>query len=214
MTMTDDTILFVKETKTCSYVLAIHTPRLCAEPGFRSRLDSNGEAQIHCREIIPNALPESETTSTDSSATSAGDANVDQAGVPLPVTDYPLKMARPRAVDPPVAKQPGQDLQKDKLYEDLLRKTLEVLFGGENAKLVAGKSPTLQNVLLHEDGRIEFSDDSESAEQPSEAMDKLAEVFRAAGYEITPGPEVEQDANNEEGDEEGNYHTMPGHNEL
>lgn len=209
MTMTDDTILFVKETKTCSYVLAIHTPRLCAEPGFRSRLDSNGEAQIHCREIIPNALPESEKTSTESSATSADDANIDQAGAPLPVTDYPLKMARPRAVDPPVAKQPGQEPQKDKLYEDLLRKTLEALFGGENAKIMAGKSQTLRSVLLHEDGR---EDDSGSAEQPSEAMDKLAEVFRAAGYEIMPEPvvaEAEQD-----GDEEGNYHTMSGHDEL
>ena len=35
MTMTD-TILFVKETQTCHYVLHIATPRLCGEPGFRS----------------------------------------------------------------------------------------------------------------------------------------------------------------------------------
>lgn len=211
MTMTDDTILFVKETKTCSYILAIHTPRLCAEPGFRSRLDSNSEAQIHCREIIPNALPESETTSTDSSATSAADANVDQAGTPLPATDYPLKIARPRAVEPPVAKQPGDDVQKDKMYEDLLRKTLEALFGGESAKLVTEKSQTLRSMVIHEDGRAEFSDDSES-----ETMDRLAEVFRAAGYEIPnePGAKVEQDADNQEQDEEGNYHTLSDHNEL
>ncbi|CDO71240.1 hypothetical protein BN946_scf184863.g36 [Trametes cinnabarina] len=51
MTMTD-TILFVKETQTCHYVVHIATPRLCGEPGFRSRVDSAEEHPIRCREVL------------------------------------------------------------------------------------------------------------------------------------------------------------------
>ena len=51
MTMTDS-IMFVKETKTCHYILVINTPRLCGEPGFKSRVDKHEEALIRCREVV------------------------------------------------------------------------------------------------------------------------------------------------------------------
>jgi len=51
MTMTDS-IMFVKETRTCHYVLVINTPRLCAEPGFKSRVDHREEALIRCRQVV------------------------------------------------------------------------------------------------------------------------------------------------------------------
>ena len=51
MTMTD-TILFVKETQTCAYVLHIATPRLCGEPGFKSRVDAEEERAVRCREVV------------------------------------------------------------------------------------------------------------------------------------------------------------------
>ena len=51
MTVTD-TILFIKETTTCHYVLVIQTPRLCGDPAFRSRRDSQEQSTIRCREII------------------------------------------------------------------------------------------------------------------------------------------------------------------
>jgi protein OS-9 len=47
-----DTILFIKETTTCHYVLVIQTPRLCGEPMFRSRLEAREESTIRCREIV------------------------------------------------------------------------------------------------------------------------------------------------------------------
>jgi hypothetical protein len=56
MTMTDQIVL-VKETKTCSYVLIIHTPRLCTEPGFKSRAQVRDEALIRCREIVTSLPP-------------------------------------------------------------------------------------------------------------------------------------------------------------
>jgi protein OS-9 len=51
MTVTD-TILFIKETTTCHYVLVIQTPRLCGDPAFRSRRDSQEQSTIRCREIV------------------------------------------------------------------------------------------------------------------------------------------------------------------
>ena len=54
MTVTD-TILFIKETTTCHYVLVIQTPRLCGDPAFRSRRDSHEQSTIRCREIIQSA---------------------------------------------------------------------------------------------------------------------------------------------------------------
>jgi len=54
MTVTD-TILFIKETSTCHYVLVIQTPRLCGDPAFRSRRDSQEQSTIRCREVIQSA---------------------------------------------------------------------------------------------------------------------------------------------------------------
>jgi len=54
MTVTD-TILFIKETSTCHYILVIQTPRLCGDPAFRSRRDSQEQSTIRCREVIQSA---------------------------------------------------------------------------------------------------------------------------------------------------------------
>ncbi|KAK7054998.1 Protein OS-9 [Paramarasmius palmivorus] len=72
-----DTILFVKEAKTCSYVLVINTPRLCGEPGFRSRRDTADQAHIKCREIISSSDAKQELFS-------------------VPDNDYPQKIPRPK----------------------------------------------------------------------------------------------------------------------
>ena len=76
MTMTDS-ILFVKETQTCHYVLHIATPRLCGEPGFRSRADSHHDTYIRCREIVS---PE----------------EYDSIDRDLPEREYPVKLRKPR----------------------------------------------------------------------------------------------------------------------
>ncbi|KAI0281457.1 hypothetical protein BGY98DRAFT_913452 [Russula aff. rugulosa BPL654] len=81
MTMTDS-IMFVKETKTCHYILVINTPRLCGEPGFKSRIDQRDAALIRCRQVVD--------------ATTL--ANADSS---LPEADHPLSQRRP-----PVANHP------------------------------------------------------------------------------------------------------------
>lgn len=56
-TTTTDTIMFVKETSTCKYSLVIHTPRLCSEPGFKSRAEQTEAALIRCRQIVESPSP-------------------------------------------------------------------------------------------------------------------------------------------------------------
>jgi protein OS-9 len=61
-----DSIMFVKETSTCKYVLVVHTPRLCGEPGFKSRIDQTADAPIRCREIVDKINPKDERSLTSS----------------------------------------------------------------------------------------------------------------------------------------------------
>ncbi|KAI0302092.1 hypothetical protein BC826DRAFT_904473 [Russula brevipes] len=81
MTMTDS-IMFVKETKTCHYNLVINTPRLCGEPGFKSRIDQRDEALIRCRQIVDAATL----------------ANADSS---LPESDHPFRQRRPPSANAP-----------------------------------------------------------------------------------------------------------------
>lgn len=156
MEMTDH-ILFVKETKTCSYVLVLHTPRLCGEPGFKSRRDATGEAEIRCREVV-ETQPE------------GGQIN-------LPAADHPVKFPLRKTVLPaPLPgkgdKKNGVDSAKEKLFNNILRKTLEALVSSDGGS----------GVTVGEDGDyiIEVPDDAES---PLE-NDRLMDALRAAGYDV------------------------------
>ncbi|KAF8628464.1 hypothetical protein AX15_003976 [Amanita polypyramis BW_CC] len=189
MTMTD-TILFVKEAKTCSYVLVIHTPRLCGEPGFKSLLESDDETQIHCREIIPDALSESDTTSTTTSATTTSDAKVGQAGPPLPVTDYPLKIARHKITPPPPSTM-KQKPEKDYVYEEILRKALEAVFGG-NAKFAPGNAEEIPGYDNGNEVVVELNG-NELMDQSSGAVEELMGALQAAGYDVRTEKVVEAD---------------------
>jgi protein OS-9 len=121
-----DSIMFVKETKTCHYVLVINTPRLCGEPGFKSRVDQRDEALIRCRQVVDAATL----------------ANADSS---LPESDHPLRQRRPHVGTPPPldATETGGDDASQKVTEpaakdgtassgsidhnDLLRRALEAI---------------------------------------------------------------------------------------
>lgn len=196
MTMTD-TILFVKETHTCHYVIHIATPRLCGEPGFRSRLDSREEAQIRCREIL------------NEEAYQAVDRNV-------PSADHPLKMhqkAKPGIVAPPRKEKDSTQQQQQppsaknlKSQHDLIRKALERLL--EKGGLASGE--VIIESLDGDDGVIvEYIEtdleldpdetpttyDDEEEEEGSDSGSRrgdanrgkspsLDDVLRAAGYNV------------------------------
>lgn len=186
MTM-PDTILFVKETQTCRYVLHIATPRLCGEPGFRSRRDAREEAYIRCREVVS---PEQR-------------ARMDRT---LPEADEPIKMP-PRAAKPVLAPAPpppsdeqaqAQAREKDEKAKqnDAIRRALE--------KLVQGGDLKAGEVTIIDDGDeeviIEFLDFGEDGEDDGQ-QPSLHELLRRAGLEIRT--DLPADASDEDDPREG-----------
>jgi protein OS-9 len=153
MEMTDH-ILFVKETKTCSYVLVIHTPRLCGEPGFKSRQHAEAQAPIRCREIV-DKKPE------------------DQAQ--LPPAEHPMNVPMRRTVLPaPKLKEKaadGSEFKQDDFIDDILRKTLQALVNGKRGDRNAAE----QDVV------VEFVDDDANGVLDNNG---IFEAFRAAGYDV------------------------------
>lgn len=165
---TTDSILFVKETKTCSYVLVINTPRLCGEPGFKSRRDATEEAEIRCREIV-DVLP--------------------QEPLNYPVADYPIKEPQVRKPHLPAVeyvhkttdgKEDSEmegnyqaDQRQEDIVNDLLRQIVDTLIDQRRG----GKATTPQEPT---ELVIELLDDDEQ----EEIGDKLINALRAAGYDV------------------------------
>ncbi|KAI0957358.1 hypothetical protein AcW1_005774 [Taiwanofungus camphoratus] len=177
MTMTD-TILFVKETQTCHYVLHIATPRLCGEPGFRSRLDSREEAYIRCREIL-------------------GAEEYERADRTLPPADHPFKV--PKRTKPVIAPPPSEDAgaadskqPQAKGHTDILRKALEQLLSRTDlnnqlssqmvVEPLEGGDGELVIEFLEADLALEGEDNAEMTFTLDGSH--LADVLRAAGYDI------------------------------
>lgn len=158
MEMTDH-ILFVKETKICSYVLVIHTPRLCGEPGFKSRPAAEEQAQIRCREIV-DKKPE------------------DQAK--LPTVDHPTKVPMRKTVLPaPKSKMEkaadGSESKAEAFIDDLFRKTLEALVAEKKSSGGADKAAVASS---DEELIIEFVDGLQLGNE------RLVDALRTAGYDV------------------------------
>jgi len=225
-----DSIMFVKETKTCHYILVINTPRLCGEPGFKSRIDQRDAALIRCRQVVDAAT----LAKADSS---------------LPEADHPFSQRRP-----PVANHPPLDAAaapsgtgvetnggdasqtatgpdaKDDVgaydHNDLLRRALEAILQkktgnpqGNDADAGAGTTP---RVVVEDmgDGEmvIEFISEIETNDEGggdtqrrvddiSKMMDSkmFEDALRAAGFDVRDEEvEVEVDVGTDaEGDEGG-----------
>lgn len=171
MTMTD-TILFVKEAKTCSYVLVVHTPRLCGEPGFKSRRDTGEETQIRCREVV---------------------ATMPELRANLPDAEHPLKIPRRKAVLPPPIKQKASDASSaergDGLYSELLWKTLETMMGSKDGKLQPGKV-MIEELSGDKEVILQIVDEESMTEGQMEAINKLTDRLRSAGYDIKGGKDA------------------------
>lgn len=121
MTVTD-TILLVREAKTCSYVLVIHTPRLCGQPGFKSRLETRDQAYIRCREVVDSI---DAPTEADGALTQS-DRPSKQMTQRKPLLTVPAQRppADTKAADTESAKEP---------YNDRLRKALEAILGHKDS---------------------------------------------------------------------------------
>lgn len=217
MTMTDS-ILFVREAKTCSYVLVVQTPRLCGEPGFKSRLENRDELLIRCRQIIDlptvSAAPAEESTQLEERQ---GD-NVDES-------DFPHSLPNRQSLFPIPPPSPAQGSigvglnVKDDPFNDLLRQTMEALMKHPAIKTSTVTSGNQQAYLNRgEDGEIiieileEIPMDGSGAgvtqtEMSSEAYSQLTDALRKAGFDVRDDVEANGEGGNvhDEEDEEQSY---------
>lgn len=179
---TTDTILFVKETKTCHYIMVIHTPRLCGEPGFKTRVEQGEEAYIRCRQIVDaNAL-------IDRSLPESPHAH----GVPRKQREPILKPAAP----PPQEQDGGK---KPSGQNDLVRRALAALFGGggdladvpfEVVTQEHDGDEIIFEFVVDEDGNVHPQESSGTAavdfdlnmEMSETERKAMIDALRAAGY--------------------------------
>ncbi|KAJ7098009.1 hypothetical protein B0H15DRAFT_1009151 [Mycena belliarum] len=189
---TTDTIAFVKEAKTCAYVLVVHTPRLCGEPGFMSSKEAGEQASISCRQIVAGELPD------------RSDAAF------LPDADHPLRKSRKKPVLPPPA---PKQLNKNKdsapagKYSEALLKTLDALKqlqwpSGEVEMLNDGDGSVM--IQFIEDDAAGGANQGAAAEQ---GADRILQIMREAGYDIKtagapPGKMGKKKKNGDEKQEE------------
>ena len=174
MTMTD-TILFVKETLTCHYVLHIATPRLCGVPGFKSRVDDRNEAFIRCREVLD-------------------EVDFQHADKSLPSADQPLKLPQKKkpVIAPPPPPPPVDDSIKEPKPRELLREALAKFLERDALRSGPGKNVYVEEIEDADGGEvvIEFidldldMDGDDLQDQLDAAGDQLANALRAAGYGV------------------------------
>lgn len=181
-----DNILFVKEAKTCSYVLVVHTPRLCGEPGFRSRRDSEEEALIRCREVV-NTLDPAQPTDLPEDDHPLKFKPQRRKAVP-PATQFTGKSKETGASSNPSTKTPLRDSDarsrsKEQVYADLVKKALESMLA-KNGDLNADEEGDIAFEQYIDDGDVvvDFLDDVE--EGGFGHADKLVEALRAAGFDV------------------------------
>jgi protein OS-9 len=188
MTMTD-TILFVKEAKTCSYVLVVHTPRLCGEPGFKSRHETSEESLIRCREIV-HSMPDLQAN--------------------IPDADHPLKIPPRKTVlpSPPSKEKAGDAERKDKLYSELLRKTLEAIMASKDGKLQPGVV-AIEEMSDDKQVIVEILDEESMTEGQAEALEQLTGALRAAGYDIKAEKHGAEHEGNRKEDKKERQKTVP-----
>lgn len=185
-----DTILFVKETSTCHYIMVIHTPRLCGEPGFKTRLEQREEAPIRCREVLDSE-----------EAVAAADKTLPTAAQPFkrrarqPILDIPPP-------PPPATKEDGNAPGAiDKKTAGMIKAAIEAFISGNSDYAAADLDLESGEAILiaGEDGEMLIDIEFIDAEETDEAMEKLEgllgkasgklgrleEALRAAGYDVS-----------------------------
>ncbi|KAG2157337.1 hypothetical protein DEU56DRAFT_764059 [Suillus clintonianus] len=199
MTMADS-ILLVREAKTCSYVLIVQTPRLCGEPGFKSRMELPEQTFIRCRQIINPSLD------STPQATHLEQRMPDDRRIPLDF-DLPSYLNRDTrfAVPPPAAKSslgPGAGQSEDPL-DGILKRTVEALINspelqslsGENSQVVLGRGQNGEIIIeILEEIPLDDLGEPDLQERNVDNYAHIVESLRKAGYQLNePKDEKEQD---------------------
>lgn len=179
-----DTILFVKETQTCHYVLHIATPRLCGEPGFKSRIDAEEEHYIRCREVL----------SAD---------ELERVDRSLPPASYPFKRPKPQkkviAPPPPMpegAKKGKEDTkvsaeadQRSEVLRKALQRLLALQDGAQvgDSHYVIERGPDGETEMLVEYIDIDLQDAADDFYLDEDLKNQLQEILRGAESDLAGG---------------------------
>ncbi|KAG9103238.1 Protein OS-9 [Ceratobasidium sp. 370] len=159
------------------YLIVIHTPRICSEPGFRSQRDSVKAAPVRCREIVPHEAVTFDHTQLES---------------PVPNTLAPSRPILPPAPPPAQVKdksskdRPVEEAGKNQKFVEV---ALNALFSAHaQDKALAGKKIRIE--LDNGAHEIDFRDVGLDAADDGAAPDmealqaRLAEIMKAAGYDV------------------------------
>ncbi|EIW85028.1 hypothetical protein CONPUDRAFT_47616 [Coniophora puteana RWD-64-598 SS2] len=205
-----DSIAYVREARTCSYVLEVQTPRLCDEPGFMSRTDSQDESLIQCREIVEKPYvagsPSDSTHLEEASSSNAREVDF----------DHPHHMGRRKAmfpVPPPVAsaRDAGGNF-KDSSLENVLQKAFQSLLANGELQSMMENQPRIVieqgdngDLIIEIVEEIPYDSFDENMDAPAvneEELDLLTEVLRQAAlkHQTEPTSGDEDDEENEDDD--------------
>ncbi|KIJ68993.1 hypothetical protein HYDPIDRAFT_23859 [Hydnomerulius pinastri MD-312] len=213
MTMTDS-ILLVREAKTCSYVLVVQTPRLCGEPGFKSRLENRDESLILCRKIsdsAPDPTPPSESTQLEQRQ-AAEHPNLNESDHPFHLLSRESRFPIPSPAPPQSSLGDGPG-QKEDEWNVLWKRTVEALMNSPEIQAFVG---TNQQVFLDrgENGEIVIeileeipmdgsTDGRAQGDLTPDEYTHWTDVLRKAGFDVKGDAETkrEEDHSGEEGDE-------------
>ncbi|KAI0065449.1 hypothetical protein BV25DRAFT_1868736 [Artomyces pyxidatus] len=196
MTMTDS-IMFVKETKTCHYVLVVNTPRLCGEPGFKSRLDHREEALIRCRQIVDSAT----LAATDDTLPESDHPFRRVKGVPVAPIDAPKGKSDDEQIPPANDDTSSGESSLDS--KEIMRQTIAAILAKTNVPGAGGVGAPHVHVEDVGDGEmvIEFISDIDLGDEDlmlefdldDDGMPDgkaLEEALRAAGYDVRSDVEI------------------------
>lgn len=217
MTMSDS-ILLVREAKTCSYVLVVQTPRLCGEPGFRSRLETRDESLVRCRQIIDSTSDQvSPSESTQLEQRQTGEqVNMNESDHPLHLLNRESRFIIPTPA--PLQNSLGSSSgdKGDGQLDGFWKRAIEALIKSPEAQGLSGNNP--QVFLNHgENGEIVIEileeipvdgngDEAVHVDVTAEEYAHLTDVLRNAVFDMKRDGERkrggDQDWEEEEEEEE------------
>lgn len=142
MTMTDS-ILLVREAKTCSYVLVVQTPRLCGEPGFRSHLETRDESLVRCRQIIDSTSDQvSPSESTQLEQRQSGEqVNLNESDHPLHLLNRESRFVVPIPAPLQSSLESNSGDKGDGQWDDFWKRAVEALMKSPEIQGLSGNNP-------------------------------------------------------------------------
>ncbi|KAH7340232.1 hypothetical protein B0J17DRAFT_650430 [Rhizoctonia solani] len=180
-----DQIMFVKEVSVCNYLIVIHTPRICSEPGFKSQRDSVKAAPIRCRHIVPEDTVHFDRTQLESSVPHS----VPPALPILPPAPPIHKDNQGSSGDKKAAGKKSSTLGEDEKQAEFVKVALGALFDAHTQdRALAGKK-----IRVDVDGdvhELDFTDIGLDSVVRGDVPDmnalqeRLAKVLRSAGYDL------------------------------